>query len=77
MFTIRNTAARPSTPHTPPTGLIALFFGFVALLLATIAAMITHIVVCIKTSAWFLLLFGILAPPIGVIHGVGVWLGVF
>lgn len=51
--------------------------GSIALLLATVAAWITHVVVCIKASAWVLLLFGCVVAPVGVIHGVGVWLGVF
>jgi hypothetical protein len=78
MFTIRNPSRVPSHSPVPSSvGYLALFFATIALLLATVAAWITHIVVCIKASAWFLLLFGILAPPIGIVHGVGVWLGVF
>ncbi len=42
-----------------------------------IAAWITHVIVCIKASAWILLLFGCIVAPVGVIHGVGVWLGIF
>lgn len=48
-----------------------------ALLLATVAAWATHVIVCIKASAWILLAFGCIVAPVGVIHGVGVWLGVF
>ncbi len=43
--------------------------------LTSIAAMVTHIIVCIKTSSWLFLLAGAIAPPIGVIHGIGVWVG--
>ena len=80
MFTIRNTNARPvSVPSQLPKagGYFAFFFTVLSLLLATVAAWVTHVVVCIKAASWFLLLFGILAPPVGVIHGIGVWLGVF
>lgn len=78
MFTIRNTAVRPSGPQLPSSGgYVAFAIGFLAVFVAIVAAWITHVVVCIKASAWFLLLFGLLAPPVGVIHGVGVWLGVF
>ncbi|WP_342152297.1 hypothetical protein [Methylorubrum sp. SB2] len=42
-----------------------------------IAAWVTHVVVCIKASAWVLLAFGCIVAPVGVVHGVGVWLGVF
>lgn len=45
--------------------------------LGSVAAWITHVVVCIKASAWILLLFGCIVAPVGVIHGVGVWFGAF
>lgn len=48
-----------------------------AFAIAIFAAWITHVVVCIKASAWILLLFGCIVAPVGVIHGFGVWLGVF
>ncbi|CAN7603995.1 hypothetical protein [Bosea sp. LjRoot237] len=48
-----------------------------ALFFASAAAWITHVFVCIKASAWILLLFGCVVAPVGVIHGVGVWLGAF
>ncbi|HMN14540.1 MAG TPA: hypothetical protein PKD55_19660 [Bellilinea sp.] len=55
-------------------------FGLIPIIAAwliAIAAWITHVIVCIKTSAWILLLFGCIVAPIGVIHGVGTWLGVW
>lgn len=48
-----------------------------ALVLTTIAAWITHVIVCIKASAWILLAFGCIVAPVGVIHGIGIWLGIF
>lgn len=45
--------------------------------LTAAAAWITHVIVCIKASAWVLLLFGCIVAPVGVIHGIGFWLGVF
>lgn len=45
--------------------------------LTCFAAWVTHVIVCIKASAWVLLLFGCIVAPVGVIHGFGVWLGVF
>lgn len=45
--------------------------------LTLLAAWVTHVIVCIKASAWILLLFGCLVVPVGVVHGIGVWLGVF
>ncbi len=49
----------------------------VAAFVTAIAAWITHVVVCIKTTSWILLVFGIIVPPIGLIHGVGSWFGWF
>lgn len=40
-----------------------------------IAAWLTHIVTCLSTSAWGFLIAGALFVPIGIIHGVGIWLG--
>lgn len=78
MISIRNTSRVPSHSPVPSSvGYLALGLSFLSLLLATVAAWITHVVVCIKAASWWLLLFGILAPPIGIVHGVGVWLGVF
>jgi hypothetical protein len=48
-----------------------------SLLATTAAAWVTHVVVCIKASAWILLIFGIVVPPIGFIHGFGSWFGWF
>lgn len=60
---------------------VTLAFIFMAVIvaawLASIAAWITHVIVCIKASAWVLLLFGCIVAPVGVAHGIGVWLGVF
>ncbi len=44
---------------------------------ATVAAWVTHVYVCIQASAWILLAFGCIVAPVGIIHGVGVWLGAF
>lgn len=38
-------------------------------------AWITHIIVCIKTSAYLLLIAGAFVFPVGIIHGVGSWFG--
>lgn len=35
----------------------------------------THIVHCIRTEQWGLLIAGAIMPPIGMIHGIGVWFG--
>lgn len=49
-------------------------FGF---WLALIGAWITHVIVCIQSALWVLLGFGCIIFPVGIIHGVGVWLGAF
>lgn len=49
--------------------------GFILLGMASAAGLITHIVHCLKTHEWLLLLIGVFGPPIGVIHGWGLWFG--
>ena len=47
---------------------------FVVLL---IAGWLTHIIVTIQTAKWILLLAGAILFPIGIIHGWGLWFGLF
>ena len=49
-------------------------FG-VAIAIWGLASWLTHLVVCIKASAWGLLIAGGLIVPIGCIHGTGIWFG--
>ncbi len=56
---------------------ISSIIAVIAAFLAIVAAWITHVIVCIKASAWALLAFGCLVAPVGVIHGIGVWFGAF
>lgn len=51
-------------------------FGF-ALGLTLFAAWLTHIITTITLSAWGLLIAGAIFFPIGIIHGFGIWLGVW
>lgn len=46
------------------------------LIITTIAAWITHIVHCLLTAKYILLIAGAFIAPVGVIHGVGIWFGV-
>lgn len=55
--------------------LAGLGFGYLAIVIASLAAWITHVVVCIKSAAWLFLIAGAILAPIGVIHGIGVWFG--
>ena len=43
--------------------------------LASAAAWLTHVIVCIKAASWGFLIAGALFFPIAIVHGVGVWLG--
>ncbi|MGC0389218.1 hypothetical protein [Bradyrhizobium sp. USDA 241] len=52
-------------------------FAYIACLLAALAAWVTHVVVCIKSASYLFLIAGAVLPPVGVIHGWGVWLGVW
>lgn len=50
---------------------------FCVIFMLTIGAWIQHVITCIMNHEWILLAFGIFVPPIGWIHGIGVWFGVF
>jgi hypothetical protein len=52
-----------------------LFLVGIALGCTSFAAWLTHVVVCIKAANWLFLIAGAICAPVGVIHGVGVWLG--
>jgi hypothetical protein len=40
-------------------------------------AWLTHIVTCLSDGSWGYLIAGAIFFPIGIIHGVGIWLGFF
>jgi len=46
----------------------------VLVLVGTFAAWLTHVIVCIKTASWGFLIAGALFAPVGVVHGIGLWL---
>ena len=43
----------------------------------SIGAWITHIIHCLIHAKYLLLIFGALIAPVGVIHGIGIWFGVW
>lgn len=43
--------------------------------LAAIAAWGTHVITCINEGQWLLLIAGAIVFPVGIVHGVGIWLG--
>ena len=47
------------------------------LILLSLPAWITHVIVCISDERWIFLLAGAICAPVGVIHGWGVWFGFF
>lgn len=51
--------------------------SFVAFLIMNAAAWVDNVIVCIQHQEWILLLIGTIVPPIGMIHGWGLWLGLF
>lgn len=57
--------------------LAGLGFAWLAIVLTSIAAWFTHIVVCILAKTWGLLIAGAIVAPIGVIHGIGYWFGIW
>ena len=71
------TPTRRYATSSSPSGAIYAACVAIPVGMAAVAAWITHVIVCIKTASWVLLLFGCIVAPIGVIHGVGVWFGVF
>ena len=42
-----------------------------------LASWITHVVVCLKAGSWGFLIAGAIMFPVAVIHGTGVWFGVW
>lgn len=38
-------------------------------------ALLTHVDRCLANNASDFLLAGLVCPPIGIVHGIGVWLG--
>jgi hypothetical protein len=42
-----------------------------------LAAWLTHVIFCLQDGRWGFLIAGALVFPIAIIHGIGLWLGVF
>jgi len=51
-------------------------FGF-AIIVWAVCAWITHVIACIQTASWALLIIGSIIFPISWVHGTGIWLGIF
>ena len=50
--------------------------GFIGIWVLCVAAWLTHIVHCLLTAKYLLLIAGTFIFPVGIIHGVGIWFGV-
>ena len=49
----------------------------VVFFVACVAGWLTHVIHCIRSEEWLLLIGGAIMAPIGVIHGWGLWFGWF
>lgn len=56
---------------------ISLIVFWTVFIITPIVAWFTHVVRCINSEQWLFLIAGAVAVPIGIIHGIGIWLGVF
>jgi hypothetical protein len=45
--------------------------------LIPIAAWLTHVYVCFSGNRWGFLIAGALFFPIAIVHGIGIWLGIW
>ena len=58
-------------------GGIALVSLVLILVTGGFAAWVTHIVTCFQNGEWGFLLVGVLFFPLAVIHGIGIWVGLW
>jgi hypothetical protein len=42
-----------------------------------LAAWLTHVITCISEATWGFLVAGAIFFPIGMVHGIGIWMGVW
>ena len=54
-----------------------MYLIWIVITVSTIPAWFTHVFVTIQAEQWIFLLAGAIFAPIGVIHGYGVWFGVW
>lgn len=45
--------------------------------LGSFAAWITHVMFCLQLREWGFLIAGALFFPIAIVHGIGIWLGIW
>ena len=49
----------------------------IALLIISVAAWFTHIYECFTEDAWGFLIAGAIFFPIAIVHGIGIWFGLW
>jgi hypothetical protein len=50
---------------------------YIFICLTILAAWTTHVVTCLSSESWGFLIAGALFFPVGIIHGLGIWIGVW
>lgn len=50
---------------------------YLGMIVWAFAAWLTHVIVCIKAASWLFLIAGAIFFPIAIVHGTGVWFGVW
>jgi hypothetical protein len=56
----------PTSGNLLTTGVMLVFF----------AAWLTHIILCLMCGEWIWLIAGVVLFPVGITHGIGIWLGI-
>lgn len=51
-------------------------FGL-CLVVALPISWLTHVITCIQEATWGFLIAGAIFFPVGIVHGIGIWLGVW
>jgi presenilin-like A22 family membrane protease len=59
------------------SAIFSMVMTLVVLLSVPLAAWGTHVINCIQKEEWMFLIAGAIAFPVGVVHGVGIWFGVW
>jgi hypothetical protein len=50
---------------------------YAVIVLTILAAWVTHVITCLSTASWGFLIAGALFFPVGIVHGLGIWIGVW
>lgn len=56
---------------------IFVFVFWVSLASIPFAAWLTHVITCLANGEWGFLIAGALFFPVAIIHGIGIWFGVW